>query len=330
MDIIKNNKTEKFLSRDLIYIISRNSNWTKSDIDKTLAANVYAEKKALFRFFDFFLLALGVGFAASGAIFFFAYNWDEMTPFIKVSIVCALLIGSVTVSLFVNMPPTAKKIILTGAALLVGVLLAVYGQVYQTGANSWEMFAEWAVFIVIWTFVANFAPLWMLLVILLNTTFILYTNSFYVDFQVLLFFLFLFNGAFVVIGEMGYWVNVFKKRTGWLLVTVLLFTALCSTVGIIMSLFDANLYILDIIELPFAWIIAMCLYILMFIYSIYMHYTSYLLIIAASVIAIATALLAKILIEPFSIFLCGFFIVVCISLTTHYINKLNKRWYGNK
>ena len=57
---------------------------------------------------------------------------------------------------------------LTGCSVLVGALLAVYGQVYQTGADAWQLFAGWAALIAGWAVAGRFVPLWMLVAVLTN------------------------------------------------------------------------------------------------------------------------------------------------------------------
>jgi uncharacterized membrane protein len=59
-------------------------------------------------------------------------------------------------------------------SVLVGVLLAVYGQTYQTGADAFELFIGWAVLIFGWVIFSEFAALWLIWLILLNTGAILY------------------------------------------------------------------------------------------------------------------------------------------------------------
>jgi uncharacterized membrane protein len=44
--------------------------------------------------------------------------------------------------------------------MLIGVFLAVFGQIYQTGADAWELFAAWAVMIIPFGIAAEFAPIW--------------------------------------------------------------------------------------------------------------------------------------------------------------------------
>ena len=66
----------------------------------------------------------------------------------------------------------------TCAALLTGALLALTGQIYQTGADAFELFAAWAVTVVPWVIVARFAPLWLLWIALLNLSVALYFVTF--------------------------------------------------------------------------------------------------------------------------------------------------------
>ncbi|WP_315814113.1 hypothetical protein [Paraflavitalea speifideaquila] len=49
---------------------------------------------------------------------------------------------------------------LTAAAVLLGVLMAVFGQVYQTGANAYDLFLSWTIAITLWVVIANFALLY--------------------------------------------------------------------------------------------------------------------------------------------------------------------------
>jgi uncharacterized membrane protein len=62
----------------------------------------------------------------------------------------------------------AGKAALLGASLLAGALLALLGQTYQTGADTFELFAYWAALILPWVIAARLAPLWLLWIVLLN------------------------------------------------------------------------------------------------------------------------------------------------------------------
>ena len=62
------------------------------------------------------------------------------------------------------------KAVLLLLGLLTGALLALTGQVYQTGADTYELFGWWAVLILPWVLVGRFSPLWLVWLALLNLT----------------------------------------------------------------------------------------------------------------------------------------------------------------
>ncbi len=321
----KNRKTT--LSRNLIRIISRNSNWPADGINRSLAKNVYAGKEAWRHFLDLFLLALGTGFTVSGVIFFFAYNWAEMPPFVKMGIVATLLVGCVAVAIYTRTPLPAKNTILMGAAMLVGALFAVYGQIYQTGADSWELFAVWTVCIAVWVAVAGFAPLWLLFLALVDTTIYLYWIYSHSDEMLLSMILFLINSGFVIIGEVLAREGKLKQRPGWLFVTVSLFAATCVTIGIIAGMYGYHNELYFQVNL----LLATAIYAVAAVYSLKYRYTSYLLVIAASVITILTAFLIKLIddVVP-ATFIAGLFVIGSVAILSRIIYRLNKQWHGAK
>lgn len=146
----------------------------KSDSSPLSRQVLYASKKEWERFLSIFLLAAGVGFTVSGIAFFFAYNWDELPKFAKLGIVEVLLASSVLLAVFARWSKLIKQILLTGATFLTGTLLAVFGQIYQTGADAYDLFLGWTLFTVLWAIAARFAPLWLTFIGLLCTTIWLY------------------------------------------------------------------------------------------------------------------------------------------------------------
>lgn len=126
------------------------------------------------RFIDSLLLWLGVVLAASGLIFFFAYNWDALGRFGKFGLVELPLAGAILAAWYLGLDRVPGQAALVGAALLTGALLALIGQTYQTGADPWELFAVWALLLVPWSLAARVAALWLLLVLLLNLALSLY------------------------------------------------------------------------------------------------------------------------------------------------------------
>ena len=110
----------------------------KTDSSPLSRQALYADKKQWNQFLSVFLLAVGVGFTVAGIIFFFAYNWDELPKFAKLGIVEVLLIASVLLATFTRWNKLVKQILLTGATFLIGTLFAVFGQIYQTGADAYD------------------------------------------------------------------------------------------------------------------------------------------------------------------------------------------------
>lgn len=146
----------------------------KPDSSSLSRQSLYANKKQWNQFLSIALLAVGVGFTVAGIIFFFAYNWDELPRFAKMSIVAILLIASTLLSVFGKWNILIKQILLTGATFLTGTLFAVFGQVYQTGADAYDLFLGWTLFTVLWAIASRFAPLWLTFIGLLCTTIWLY------------------------------------------------------------------------------------------------------------------------------------------------------------
>lgn len=130
------------------------------------------------RFLDRLLLWMGSVMLACSVIFFFAFNWDEMGRLAKIGLVEALIIGALVLLWKLGMERADGKATLFGAALLVGGLFALIGQTYQTGADTWELFAVWAAAILPWALLGRLAPLWVLWLALLNLTVSLYFLTF--------------------------------------------------------------------------------------------------------------------------------------------------------
>lgn len=146
----------------------------KTDSSPLSRQALYADKKQWNQFLSVFLLAVGVGFTVAGIIFFFAYNWDELPKFAKLGIVEVLLIASVLLATFTRWNKLVKQILLTGATFLIGTLFAVFGQIYQTGADAYDLFLGWTLFTILWAVAIRFAPLWLTFIGLLCTTIWLY------------------------------------------------------------------------------------------------------------------------------------------------------------
>lgn len=129
------------------------------------------------RFLDVALLVLGALFFTSGLFFFVAYNWEDLPRFARFGVLEAAIVVMVIVAHWAGLNRLGGKIALTVGALLVGALLAVFGQEYQTGADAYTLFGNWALLIVGWVLISKFDVLWAVLLGLLNLTLVLFWNQ---------------------------------------------------------------------------------------------------------------------------------------------------------
>ena len=125
------------------------------------------------RFLASALLLLGAGLVLSGIISFFAFNWAALGRFAKMGSIAVGMTACAVAAL--RRPDTLlSRVLLVAASVLLGALLAVYGQTYQTGADPWGLFATWAVLILPWAAAACFTPLWLLVIGLVDAAYVLY------------------------------------------------------------------------------------------------------------------------------------------------------------
>ena len=114
------------------------------------------------------LLFLGLALTLSGVVCFFAWNWDALPGLVKLAIVQAGIIGCCGAAWLKTLDTLPGKSAITAAAVLVGVFLAVFGQVYQTGADAYQLFVGWALLILPWVVMCRLAGLWLLWLALVN------------------------------------------------------------------------------------------------------------------------------------------------------------------
>ncbi len=130
------------------------------------------------RFLDGLLLGLGVVLIGAGMVFFVAANWQALGRYAKFALVELPIVLALAACWRFGLESLAGKAALVAAALLTGALLALVGQVYQTGADTWELFAAWAAAIAVWVAVARMPALWLLWLALVNNAVALYFAAF--------------------------------------------------------------------------------------------------------------------------------------------------------
>ena len=114
------------------------------------------------------LLALGVTLMLSGIVYFYAFNWNAIPDMVKLGSIEFAMVACMAGALVRGLDRLSGKFFALATATLIGVFLAVFGQVYQTGADAWELFAAWALLIVPFGVAARFAPVWGLWLVVAN------------------------------------------------------------------------------------------------------------------------------------------------------------------
>ncbi len=312
----------KSIQRDDIHLIARYSDLSENAVDKALHEQVYPKADAWRTFLRLFFLTFGIGFSVMGILFFFAYNWEELHKFIKIGLIEGLLIMLTGVALYPKFSQQTKKIILCGCSLLVGVLFAVFGQVYQTGANAYDFFLAWTIFISIWVLITNFAPLWLFFLALINCTLILYNQQVASDWSPVLFNmgLALLNGAALLLGIL---LSISAKKIHvptYFSNIVALAAVSFATIGMVIGIFEK----LD-------WCLALCAAIVSLTYYLGIRYALkqrngfYLASLAFSIIIIFSASIIEIVEDEAvgAIFVCGF-VLASVTFVVHQLLNLQK------
>jgi uncharacterized membrane protein/uncharacterized membrane-anchored protein len=117
-----------------------------------LGAGLYAEGLAYFGitpdrrgwrlFFERVLSLAGVLLFLAGLIMFLAWNWQDFPKSLKFALCEALFAGFGLLAL-TGRERWPGRLAALGAAIAGGAMLALHGQIYQTGANTWELFRAW-------------------------------------------------------------------------------------------------------------------------------------------------------------------------------------------
>jgi uncharacterized membrane protein/uncharacterized membrane-anchored protein len=113
----------------------------------TFTENGRASPLAWGLFGRLFCLFAGVLFLVAAIICFFAYNWAAMPVFVKFGCLIAPMIAAGAAAARRGPDSACGSLALLACGLLAGPLLAVFGQTYQTGADAWELFRAWTLFL---------------------------------------------------------------------------------------------------------------------------------------------------------------------------------------
>jgi len=168
-------------------------------------------------FIDHLLLWTGGLALVFAVMFFIAYNWHDLGRFAKFGLMEGLIVLSVFAYWNLDENEVPAKLSLLMASIFLGVLLALYGQTYQTGADTWQLFFNWALLMLPWAIIGRFPANWILWIALINLSIVLYymtiRNALWMMFDLdmdVLWWIFIFNTVALVIWEL------LENRWRWL------------------------------------------------------------------------------------------------------------------
>ena len=139
---------------------------------------IIPDSQSWYLFINHLLLWLGGLSLAFAGMFFIAYNWNEIGHLSKFAMVEAVIILTIASYWRMESDSVQGKVALLMATIFLGVLLALYGQTYQTGADPWQLFFNWALLMLPWAFIGRFPAIWIVWLLLLNLSIILYHQAF--------------------------------------------------------------------------------------------------------------------------------------------------------
>ncbi|RYD91676.1 MAG: DUF2157 domain-containing protein, partial [Sphingobacteriales bacterium] len=205
---------------------------------------------------------------------------------------------------------------------------AVFGQIYQTGADTYDLFLGWTVFTLLWALASRFEPLWLIWLLLANTTFVFYVDQAGPGWAAVTICLIMaaFNTAVVLLLYLLYHFGKITQPAQWFMKTLGLTVAGCITVSIVTGIFD---------HYPRVMVLSALFAALVYTTAVYYSYREkslfYLCVIPLSVIIIITMMIADhIKFNDSSLFIIiTMFIVTSITLVVKQLTYLNKKWHGN-
>ncbi|SEP66923.1 DUF2157 domain-containing protein [Neolewinella agarilytica] len=293
-----------------------------------LESHVYADLPAWKDFLRLLLLSLGLGFLACGILFFLAYNWADMPKAAKILLATAGVVVPVLLSLSSRFTPLVSNGLMTTGAFMVGGLFAVLGQIYQTGADAYDLFLAWWVFTLLWAIVVDFDWLWLLSLVLLNTTIGLYAEQVAFNWSsgtVWLILLLVNLSAFLGFSYFGE-----KARKKTYSRTFLLILAL----GV--SIMAVNGFLMELFEPEESWVGSLLLLLVpvLLAASAYLAFCrkelAYLAITAISLITISTAAIFNAVEDTEGFFLASAWVLGTTVFSSFQLNKLRKDWYHDE
>ena len=103
-------------------------------------------------------------FACTALICLIAYNWEDLHRFARIALVATAFLVPCALAAVrgKTLPDALQQALYLAAMLAAGGLFALIGQIYQTGADTWQLFALWAALTLPLALIARTRLCWLL------------------------------------------------------------------------------------------------------------------------------------------------------------------------
>jgi uncharacterized membrane protein len=196
------------------------------------------------RFVEWLTIGAGSVLVAVALVFFIAANWHAMPNVARFALVEGAIVLAVAICLWRGPDSTAGQAALCAAAVATGGLLALVGQTYQTGADTWELVAAWTLAILPWTLLGRQASLWLLTLAVVNLAsqawFARWGMASAAGGQGALWTLVLVNAAALALWEIGRRLDLREFRADWGLRVVAAASGFAATIAGIDAIVDSR------------------------------------------------------------------------------------------
>lgn len=124
----------------------------------------YDESRNEMKEYSKLYLYMGISLMLSSLFYFIAFNWRGINNYGKFSIVISLMIISLIIYLL-KIKEIYRKLALFSLSFITGILFALFGQVYQTGADTYVLFLTWSIAILPMVLISRYFLMYILLFI---------------------------------------------------------------------------------------------------------------------------------------------------------------------
>ncbi|NRA52807.1 MAG: DUF2157 domain-containing protein [Gammaproteobacteria bacterium] len=161
---------------ELLSLIEQHRGVQDNMTDAVKMSGILPQPTAWACFINSLLLWVGCITLGLSFIFFLAHNWSHMSRLVKFALVESALVLAILAYLRVQIYSVSSSAALMLGAILLGALMAFFGQTYQTGADPWQLFFYWAMLITPWALISRFVAIWLMWLVLLNLSIGLYCD----------------------------------------------------------------------------------------------------------------------------------------------------------